>query len=120
MIATALGPLEDGLRRAADDVGRPADTDTVCLTRHDQVVLLAGQMCVFVRCASTVVEYAAASLASVLADGTGLRLIRTVRDYIAAPEDPVILALFIRARNVQVFLPRSSESHLDHWMVMTV
>lgn len=120
MIATALGPLEDGLRRAADDVGRPADADAVGLARHNQVVLLAGQMGVFVRCTSTAIEYAAAGLAPILADGTGLRLVRPVRDYVATSKDPVILAIFIRARNVQEFLLRSSESHLDRWMVMAL
>ena len=96
MVAALLGPLHDGLRRAADDVGGPKDADTVGLARHDKVVLLAGQMRVLVRSAGAVVEHTTARLALVFADGPGLGLVCAVGYDVALTKYSVMPAVLIR------------------------
>lgn len=112
MVAALLGPLHDGLRCAADDVGGPKDADTVGLARHDKVVLLAGQMRVLVCRAGAVVEHTTARLALVFADGSGLGLVCAVGYDVALTKDSVMPAALVRTRNVQKLLFGAPLAHL--------
>ena len=112
MVAARLGPLHDGLRRAADDVSGPKDADTVGLARHDKVVLLAGQMRILVRSAGAVVEHTTARLALVFADGPGLGLVCAVGYDVALTKDSVMPAVLVRTRNVQKLLFGAPLAHL--------
>lgn len=97
MVAALLCPLHDRLRRAADDVGGPEGADTVVLTRHNQVVLLAGQMRVLIRRAGAVTEDATAGLYLYFAFGARPGLKGAVGYDVTLTEDSLIPVVLVRA-----------------------